>query len=99
MLEVTRLPRAEEDLLQIWRYIAEDNEAAADRFLDRLAAVAGKLSTHPQSGRPRPELAEGLRSFVIGNYVLFYKANATQLVVVRVLSHYLDIDGDDFGVE
>ena len=43
MLEVTRLPRAEEDLLQIWRYIAEDNEAAADRFLDRLAAVAGKL--------------------------------------------------------
>lgn len=98
MLEVVRLPQAEADLIQIWRYIADDNEAAADRLLDRFAEVAQKLAAHPEAGR-RPELAEGLRSFVVGNYVLFYLASRTQLIVVRVLSRYLDIDEDDFPAE
>lgn len=99
MLEVFRLPRAEEDLIQIWRYIAEDSEAAADRLLDRVSDVMRKLAAHPQAGRPRPELAEGLRSFVIGNYVVFYLPDPSQLVVVRVLSRYLDINEGDFQAE
>lgn len=96
MLEVTHLPRAEEDLIQIWRYIADDNEAAADRLLDRVAEAARKLSAHPEAGRLRPELSAGLRSFVIGNYVLFYKVSTTRLTIVRVLSRYLDIGEDEF---
>ena len=64
--------------------------------VDRIAAVARKLSSHPEAGRSRPELATGLRSFPIGNYVLFYKADPTHLVLVRVLSRYLDIDEDEF---
>ena len=96
MLEVVRLPKAEADLIQIWRYIADDNEVAADRLLDRFADVAEKLAAYPEAGRSRPELAEDLRSFVVGNYILFYLATPTQLIVVRVLSRYLDIDQDDF---
>jgi toxin ParE1/3/4 len=96
VLEVVRLPQAEEDLIRVWQYIAEDNEGAADRLLDRIADVARKLAAHPEAGRRRPELAVGLRSFVIGNYVLFYLTNRTQFVIVRVLSRYLDIDEDDF---
>lgn len=96
VLEVVRLPQAEEDLVQIWQYIAEDNEGAADRLLDRIAGVARKLAAHPDAGRSRPELAIGLRSFVIGSYVLFYLTNRTQFVIVRVLSRYMDIDEDDF---
>ncbi len=99
VLEVWHLPRAEEDLIQIWRYIADDNEAAADRFLDRIAEVARKLAAHPEAGRLRPELSAGLRSFVIANHVLFYKANSTRLTIVRVLSRYLDIDEDDFRAD
>jgi len=30
-------PEAEQDLLDIWLYIAEDSPVNADRFLDRLA--------------------------------------------------------------
>ncbi|WP_337182329.1 type II toxin-antitoxin system RelE/ParE family toxin [Shinella sp.] len=96
MLEVMHLPQAEEDLIAIWRYIADENEAAADRLLDRIAAVTRKLSVHPEAGRLRPELAAGLRSFVIGNYVLFYKVDPGRLVLVRVLSRYLDIGEDEF---
>lgn len=99
MLEVVRLPRAEDDLIQIWRYIAEDSEAAADRLLDRVYDVTRKLAAHPEAGRSRPELAAGLRSFTIGNYVLFYVPNLSQLVIVRVLSRYLDINEDDFWAE
>jgi toxin ParE1/3/4 len=99
VLEVVRLPRAEEDLIQIWRYIAEDSEAAADRLLDRISDVTRKLAAHPEAGRSRPELAMGLRSFIIGNYILFYVSASSQLVVVRVLSRYLDIDEGDFRPE
>lgn len=96
MLEIVRLPQAEDDLVAIWNYIADDNEAAADRLLDRIADVARKLAVYPQSGRERPELASGLRSFVIGNYVLFYLHDSRRLTLVRVLSRYLDIGEDDF---
>lgn len=97
MREIVRLPRAEEDLVQIWRYIAEDNEMAADRLLDRFAQVAQKLASHPEVGRLRSELADGMRSFLVGNYVLFYSATPTELVIVRVLSRYLDTDESDFS--
>ncbi|MCR6500310.1 type II toxin-antitoxin system RelE/ParE family toxin [Shinella sp. CPCC 101442] len=97
MREVVRLPRAEEDLVQIWRCIADDNETAADRLLDRFAEVARKLASHPEAGRLRSELADGMRSFLVGNYVLFYRAAPAELVLVRVLSRYLDIDEIDFS--
>ena len=33
--EIVRTPRARLDLIEIWEFIADDNEAAADRVLDR----------------------------------------------------------------
>ena len=36
-LEIVRRPRARLDLIEIWTYIAEDNEAAADRLSSPLA--------------------------------------------------------------
>lgn len=50
--------------MRIWRYIADDNEKAADRLLDRFQDAANKLAVHPEAGRPRPELSDGLRSFM-----------------------------------
>jgi len=58
--------------------------------------VARKLSHHPDVGRARPELTDGVRSFVVGNYVLFYSTTRTELMIIRILSRYLDIGEDDF---
>lgn len=51
------------DLDERWLYIAEDNPTAADKCVDALAARCQLLGRNPEIGRPRAELANGLRSF------------------------------------
>ena len=43
-------------------------------------------------GRPRDELAPGLRSFAFGRYVVFIQPLADGIDVVRVLHSSRDID-------
>ena len=93
---VTRRPRAETDLVEIWSYIADDNEPAADRLLGRIDGVLTMLLEHPQAGRLRPDLKQSeLRSFPVKNYVVFYRPMPDGIEVVRVLSGYLDLAPDD----
>jgi len=93
-LEIRRLPKAKADLIEIWRYIARDNEGAVDRLLDRIQAALLMLSNQPVAGRARPELHDDLRSFPVGNYIIFYTSGETTLTVVRVLSGFRDISED-----
>ncbi|HEX8048415.1 type II toxin-antitoxin system RelE/ParE family toxin [Rhizobium sp.] len=55
-------PKAEEDLRQIWRTIAPDNERAADALLTRILDKAELAAGQPLMGSPRPELSP-LRGF------------------------------------
>lgn len=84
--------RAERDVDEIWLYIARDNTQAADRlmgsFLDRFQMLADRT----RLGRQRDELNAGLRSFVVGNYVVLYRPIKNGIEDVRVLSGYRDID-------
>jgi plasmid stabilization system protein ParE len=57
--EILRRPHARLDLIDIWNYIADDNEAAADRMLDRIEGALQMLSEQPKAGRERSELAPG----------------------------------------
>jgi toxin ParE1/3/4 len=41
MPEIQRTAQAEEDLIELWIYIAQDNPAAADRVLDVLSCTCG----------------------------------------------------------
>ncbi len=79
------------DLDDIWLYIASDNITAADRIMDELLAKFQMLATQPGLGRIRDELAESIRSFPVGNYVIFYRATQDGIDVVRVLSGFRDI--------
>ena len=93
---VTRRPRAETDLVEIWSYIADDNEPVADRLLGRIDGVLTMLLEHPQAGRLRPDLQQSeLRSFSVKNYVVFYRPMPDGIEVVRVLSGYLDLTPED----
>ena len=96
--EIRRRPQAQLDLIEIWNFIADDNETAADRMLNRIDEVLRMLRDRPLAGRERPELAQGLRSFPVASYVLFYLPLPNGIELVRVRSGYLDIDAEEFGL-
>lgn len=87
-----RLSRlAEQDLLEIWSYIARDNPDAADRFVDLLTEKCGLLAEAPEMGRRREELSPRLRSFPVGRYVIFYRIAERDIEVARIISAYRDL--------
>lgn len=55
------------------------------------------LADNPQAGRERPELGRGIRSFPVGNYIVFYEATACGPKIVRVLHGARDITSEDLG--
>jgi toxin ParE1/3/4 len=50
-------------------------------------------------GRPRPELGDGIRSSVLGNYVIFFRYEDAVLEIVNVLEGHRDIDAQFGGTE
>ena len=90
-----QLPQVDRDLDSIWNYIAVDNIRAADRLLDRIGDVFAMLVQTPLAGRERPEVGRGLRSFAVGNYVIFYTARSDGVEIVRVMNGRQDIAAED----
>ena len=84
--------QAKEDLADVWLYIAEDNPGAADRWTKNALDKFQLLAQNPQLGRAREELGPPLRSFPMGNYLIFYRPAEDGIEVVRVLSGYRDLD-------
>jgi len=76
---------AQTDLDEIWYYIAEDNFEAADRLLVAIVSRFPKLASMPEPGPRRDELSSGLRSFAVGNYVIFYRRFENGIEIARVL--------------
>ena len=73
-------------------FIAADNPAQADDFIDLIDAKFQNLSRQPGLGRRREELAAGLRSFPVGRFVIFYLQVQDCLQIVRVLHGARDVD-------
>ena len=76
---------ARSDLDEIWLYIARDNPEAANKFIRSLVSRFPMLAFTPEIGRERKELSPHLRSFAIGNYVIFYRPMENGVEVARVL--------------
>ena len=76
---------ARSDLDEIWFYIALDNVDAADRFLRAIVSRFPRLASRPEMGRQREELAIRLRSFPVGNYLIFYRPTENGVEIARVL--------------
>ncbi len=91
MASVVLLPRAIGDLAEIWDYIADDSEARADAFIDLLDRKIRTLARRPHMGRAREELAEGLRSFPVSRYIIFYRPMPQNIEIVRVLHSARDL--------
>jgi toxin ParE1/3/4 len=84
--------KADSDLLRIYRYLGERSPAAADTFIQRIDANLENLARFPFIGRERSSLAAGIRSLVVGLYLVFYVVEAEQIVVVRVIDGRMDVE-------
>ena len=79
---------AQSDLDGIWTHVASNRGSIeiADRVLDSISSVLYLLSSNPYLGRSRDsDLRPGLRSYPVGNYVIFYRVDSGVLRIVRVL--------------
>lgn len=85
-------PEAEQDLKDIFDYLKEHSETAAEKLAESIDQRVTILAVHPAIGRDRGDLIEGLRSVAIGMYVLFFRLDATRLEIVRFLHGARDID-------
>lgn len=92
MSRIRRTHQARSDLTSIALYIGKDNVAAATRFLESIDAKLNLLCQHPELGEARPELATSLRSFVVRNYVLFYRTAHDGIELIRVLHAAQEVD-------
>ncbi len=88
---IQRTAQAEEDLIEIWIYIAQDNPGAADRMLDNLEQRFHALADNPLIGQLRPDIAPELRYFTVGKYLILYRAVPSGVQIVRVIHGARDV--------
>ena len=82
---VQRTAQAEEDLINIWFYIATDNPKAADGLLEEIEGKFVLLAEQPRLGPARPDIAPGLRYFPVGSYLILYREIKNGIEAVRVV--------------
>ncbi len=92
MPTVYKLPQAKIDLFSIWEYVSRENLNAADRLLMELEEELTLIATQPLMGQSCDELLPNLRSFIIGNYWLFYSPADDGIILERVIDARRSID-------
>jgi len=91
MIPYTIAPLAQNDLDQIWSYVARESLAAADRLIALFHQKFLLLSSQPFMGESREELQPDLRAFSVGNYAVLYRPVRNGIEVARVIHAARDI--------
>jgi toxin ParE1/3/4 len=83
--------KAEEDLLDIWSYIAESSPASATKFIRTFHHHFALLAENTQIGQARPDIAPALRYFPVKRYLILYRQMPDGIEVVRVVHGSRDL--------
>jgi toxin ParE1/3/4 len=89
-----RAPQADSDLDDIWHYVAVNSGSleTADRMIDSITDRFLLLAAHPHAGRDRSQdLRPGLRSFPVSTYLIVYRIEDQDVLILRVLRDSRDI--------
>jgi toxin ParE1/3/4 len=93
--------RAEADLLGILdNTLRKWDEHHAIRYIDALEACCQMLAGNPELGRKCDHIRPGLRRMEHGRHVVFYRSDAEEILVSRILHERMDperhaIDDED----
>lgn len=85
MGRIVRTPRARDDLIEIWTWIAADNPGAADRLLDLLDEKLRLRARNPRLGAARPDIGPEVRMLAVRRYLVLYRQIDGGIEVVRVV--------------
>ncbi len=98
MITILQTPAAENDLINIWLYIADDNPTAADRVLNAAKETFEIIADNPKVGKvfqsKRAKL-KGIRFFQINKfpkYIVYYKPFEKGFEIIRVLHGFMQKD-------
>jgi len=87
---------AENDLLRILVFIAEESPSSALKILSRIKSRTAKLEHSPMQGRVVPELlSQGIslyREVVITPWRVIYKIEGSQVFVVSVIDSRRNVE-------
>ncbi len=79
-------PQAVTDLFDIWRFIAQENPAAADQVEEAVFRACDFLADSPLAGR--------IRNWVVqpySNYLIVYDPGKKPLQIIRILHSARDL--------
>lgn len=82
---------AEQDLVEIGRYIALDHPERALSFIDELERKAAKACERPLSYRERRDISPGLRAVQHGSYMIFFRDLIDEVRIVRIVHGARDL--------
>jgi len=85
-------PEARADLDEVYDYVAKESLSAADELIETFQERFRLLATQPLMGQARPELGRSLRSFTVGNYVIFYRPAEGGIEVAKIIHSARDIE-------
>jgi toxin ParE1/3/4 len=81
----------------MYAYIALDDPAAAERFVDDLVRQMYKIAALGLSGSPRDWIRPGLRAFPYRQRCIYFRSYEDRIVILRVLHGSQDIDRQEFA--
>ena len=87
-------PEVETELDEIWYYTARESGSVqtANRLIDSITERFFLLAGFPYAGRVRNDLRPGLRSFPVGDYVIFYRIAGEDVHILHVVHGRRDIE-------
>ena len=88
MAKLIVAPSAQQDLSDIYDYIARDKPIAAANWVEEKCKL---IAATREFGERRPEYGTNIRSSVVGRYVIFFRPIENGIEVARVIAGDRDI--------
>ena len=87
-------PQAQLDIDDIAYYVFVESGSleTADRLIESIATRFILLGTHPRAGRRRDDLRPGMRGFPVGDYVILYRIEDSDALILRIVRGSRDIE-------
>ena len=83
---------AEEDLKEIWAYVAEYDTEAANKVVKEIIGKFAILRDYPHMGREQGGLLINLRSLAVKSHIIFYQPTEDGIEILRVLHSSRNIE-------